>query len=75
MPVMHCEKQFSHFAVTLEMPGSDSLTGQSALIRLAQVDVHAADAQFEFQSGITGICTTPLREMLCQNILMEIQHS
>jgi len=75
MPVMHCEKQCSHLAITLEMPGSDSLTGQTALIRLAQVVVHAAGAQFESQSGITGICTAPLKEILCPNILMQIQCS
>jgi hypothetical protein len=72
---MHCEKQRSPFAVTLEMLGSDSLTVQTALIRLAQVVVHAAGAQFESQSGITGICTAPLKEMLCPHILMEIQLS
>jgi len=75
MPVTHCEKQRSHFAVALEIVGSDSLAGQTALIRLAQVVVHAAGAQFESQSGITGICTAPLKEILCPNILMEIQHS
>jgi hypothetical protein len=75
MPVMHYEKQHSHFAVTLEMPGTDSLTVQTALIRLAQVVVHAAGAQFESQSGITGICTAHLKEILCPNILMEIQRS
>jgi len=30
MPVMHCGKHCSHFAVTLEMPGGDSLTVQTA---------------------------------------------
>jgi len=57
------------------MLGSDTLTVQTALIRWAQVVVHAAGAQFESQSGITGIRTAPLREILCPSILMEIQHS
>jgi len=72
---MHCEKQCSHFSVTLEIVGSDSLTGQTVLIRFVQVVVHASGAQFESQSGITGICTAPLTEILCPNILLEIQHS
>ena len=60
---MHCEKQRTHFAVTLEIAGSNSLTGQTALIRLAQVVVHAAGAEFESQA-LQGFAL-PLSKKYC----------